>query len=493
MFFNPSLQGSVPWSIFSELNYTYDADTLARAFLPPVSGAGSGEFFRDAARALFSVLLVRLAERGAVNTADLAKAFFEMPTEEMDALIANSIASSSVGGDSKQQRQGVISSIAIYLNGISAVTPGRWSIRDFLNGPEDSRLFIVSTDDTKAMFDPLFRLMLATAFARIASAQQIVHEDRYWFFLDEVHTLGDIRLDEQLATMRKFGVAIVTGTQSESQFITSLGRERAETVMNCLQTSLLLRASEPSMQERIAKRLGRVEVNTVNRNQALAVNEARDGAGLNNLESEKWVVMPSDIGALKKCTGYLKLDGSLPAAWVDYRSWNVGSRAKPPRRERWAPKQALPPKSPTFQLVRGAEEKGLADIRAGMAQERLEEGRSAAKAESSLAQQSGVGQAVGVVEAVGAVGTVGTSKAAGAVAAAKAVAVSGATSDGESACASSPPAQEAVVAIPDALASSAQPPVPAPMPTPSDLAGLPLRASGQDSGHESHVDYLGPL
>ena len=72
----------------------------------------------------------------------------------------------------------------------------------------------VSTDDTKAMFDPLFRLMLTTAFAEIASAQQIVHEDRYWFFMDEVHTLGDIRLDEQLATMRKFGVAIVTGAQS---------------------------------------------------------------------------------------------------------------------------------------------------------------------------------------------------------------------------------------------------------------------------------------
>ena len=40
--FNHSLEGSVPWSIFSELNYTYDVDTLARAFLPLVSGAGLG-------------------------------------------------------------------------------------------------------------------------------------------------------------------------------------------------------------------------------------------------------------------------------------------------------------------------------------------------------------------------------------------------------------------------------------------------------------------
>ena len=353
-FFNPACVGSVPWSIFSELKYVYDADTLAQAFLPPKGGVvhGASAFFEDAARALFSVMLLRLAKYGAVNTRDIATAIFEMPDSEMEKLIEKSVASSAVGGDSKGQRQGVISSIAIYLNGIKAVQPGNWSIREFLDADDDARFFILGTDDTRAMFSPLYRLLLASSFAMIAAKQEIVHEDRYWFFLDEVHTLGDIKLDEQLATLRKFGVSIVSGIQSESQFWTSMGKDRGETVMNCFNTVLMLRMNEPSMMERAAKRLGKVEMETVSQNQALAVNEGRDGAGVNIQDHEKWLVMPSEIGALDSCSGFLKLVGGYPAAKVDYRHWLPAKRGAKAYVDRFAPIQDSPERDPAFVIER---------------------------------------------------------------------------------------------------------------------------------------------
>ena len=353
-FFNPALVGSVSWSIFSEMKYAYDADTLSHAFLPPKAGVvhGASAFFEDAARALFSVMLLRLAKYGAVNTRDIANAIFELPDAEMEKLIEKSIASSAVGGDSKGQRQGVISSIAIYLNGIRAVQPGDWSIREFLDAPGDGRFFILGTDDTRAMFSPLYRLILASSFAMISAKQEVVHDDRFWFFLDEVHTLGDIKLDEQLATLRKFGVSIVSGIQSESQFWTSMGKDRGDTVMNCFNTVLMLRMNEPSMMERAAKRLGRVEIDIVSQNQALAVNEARDGAGVNIQEREKWLVMPSAMGDLKTCEGYLKVVGGFPAAKVNYSHWlpsrfNGGGYVK-----RFAPIQAVPERDPAFLIER---------------------------------------------------------------------------------------------------------------------------------------------
>ena len=100
-----------------------------------------------------------------------------------------SVASSAVGGDSKGQRQGVISSIAIYLDGIAAVQEGTWSIRDFIDSDDDARFFILSTDDTEAMFTPLYRLLLTVSFGLIAAKQEIVHDDKYWYFLDEVAKL----------------------------------------------------------------------------------------------------------------------------------------------------------------------------------------------------------------------------------------------------------------------------------------------------------------
>lgn len=385
-FFNPALEGSVTWSLFGELNYSYDADTLARAFLPPLGTANSGEFFRDAARALFSVLVARLAQRGAVNTADLARAFLEMPAEEMDHLIQKSVASSSIGGDSKQQRQGVLSSIAIYLNGIAAVGKGRWTVRDWLAKDDDSRLFILNTKDTAAMFAPMYRLMLSVAFGHIAARGEIVFEDRFWFFLDELHQLGDIQLDEQLATVRKFGVCAVTGLQSDSQLVANMGQARADTLMNCLNTSLLLLAQEGSLQQREAKRLGELEVNTVNRNQALAVAEARDGAGLNNLESQKWVVMPSEFGTLKPLTGYIKIM-SEPGVFVDYQSWNQGRWWRGPRRNAWKKRQDMPPREPQFLLQRPKDGLELDDIRKGVADE-----AQAAKAAAAAAAAATAGE-----------------------------------------------------------------------------------------------------
>jgi len=349
-FFNPGLIGSVPWSLPSELVYEYDADTMGRSFLPPKNEGtgGPNSFFEDAARTLFSVILLRLRQRGAKYTSDIAKAFLDMPDDEMDYLISKSVASSAVGGDSKGQRQGVISSIAIFLNGISAVQKGTWTIKDFLNSPDDARLFILGTEDTRAMFAPLFRLMLAVAFSAIESKQEIIHEDRYWFFLDEVHQLGDIRLDEKLATLRKYGVCILSGVQSDQQFMSALGRERGEVVMNCFNTVLMLRANDDKLQERIARRLGKVEESAINRNQQLAVTEWRDGGGLNQVDREKFIVMPSDIGNLDICVGYLKLVGSLPAAKVDYRHWLPKAPGRIAYIDRWAEKNPMPLRNPSF-------------------------------------------------------------------------------------------------------------------------------------------------
>ena len=229
LFFNPACVGSIAWSIFEELKNTYDANTLAQAFLPPkaLSGqAGANGFFEDAARALFSVILLRLAQRGAVNTKDIATAFLEMPEDEMNTLIQKSVASSAIAGDSKGQRQGVIASISIYLDGILSANEGNWSIREFLESEGDGCLFLFGTEDTKAMFAPLYRLLLSVAFSAIGAKQEVIHEDKYWFFLDEIHTLGDIRVDEQLATLRKYGVCVFAGTQNDSQFITSVGKDK---------------------------------------------------------------------------------------------------------------------------------------------------------------------------------------------------------------------------------------------------------------------------
>jgi hypothetical protein len=122
--------------------------------------------------------------------------------------------------------------------------------------------------------------------------------------------------------------------------------------MNCFNTVLMLRMNEPSMMERASKRLGKLEMETVSQNQALAVNEFRDGAGVNIQDHEKWLVMPSEIGALESCTGFLKLVGGYPAAKVDYRHWLPSKRGRSAYVDRFAARQESPDRDPSFYIER---------------------------------------------------------------------------------------------------------------------------------------------
>ena len=100
-----------------------------------------------------------------------------------------------------------------------------------------------------------------------------------------------------------------------------MGQDRAAVVANCFNTNLILACNEPGLQKRCAEVLGKQELDTVSRNQALANNETRDGAALNRSDTEKFLVMASQLGTKDPCTGYIKMPGQLPVAEVDYSSW----------------------------------------------------------------------------------------------------------------------------------------------------------------------------
>ncbi|RQR60184.1 type IV secretion system DNA-binding domain-containing protein [Burkholderia sp. Bp9015] len=382
LFFNPAMLGSVPWSIFRELENTYDADSLAHAFLPPKGGVvhGASAFFEDAARTLFSVMVLRLRQRGAVHTRLISEAILSMPEDELALLIEKSIASSAVGGDSKGQRQGVISSIAIYLNGISAVQDGTWTMRQFYEKDDDARLFLLGTEDTYAMFLPLYRLLISIAFQTIASRREVCHEDRYWFFLDEAHVLGDIKLDERQATLRKYGVCVAAGIQADKQFNTSMGADRAETLMNCFNTTVTLRLNEPNMQERMARRLGKSETAVVRTGQAIAVTDWRDGGQLSQDEREKWVVMPSKIGLLENCTAYVQVAGGYSPALVNYQHWLPKWYRPWPRVNRFRERLGDPPRDPRFKIVAADGQDAIESVRVEAEALRAEAAAAAAAA-----------------------------------------------------------------------------------------------------------------
>lgn len=317
VYFNPALAGGVNWSIFSELEYQYDSEILAFAFLPKRESKGNGDFFDDAARSLFSALVRRLAEGGAVNTNEIASAFFETTEDELAALVSGTAAADAVSQDAKGMRAGVMASAAIHMSGIQMMAPGNWSLREFLRQPKGNIYFV----GDEAKFRAVKRLMFSTAMEMIKAKGEIVPDIKYLFILDEYPVLGDIDVEKHLAEKRKFGVGVIVGMQAETQLETVMGKDRAATTLSVLNTNLQLRIPDPAAQKKAEERFGKQEIRMVGENQTLAVAETKDSLGVTKNVQEKALIPAANFGLLELAQGYIKVLGNLPAAKVDYRWW----------------------------------------------------------------------------------------------------------------------------------------------------------------------------
>jgi type IV secretory pathway TraG/TraD family ATPase VirD4 len=346
IFWNPALLGTVDWSIFSDLAYEYDPKSYAYALIPKrESKGGNGDFFDDAAREVFAGVLLRLAQAGATNTNQIARAFLDLSEEEMAAMTAGLTASMSVSADAKQMRAGVLASIGVHLDGMAMMAPGQWSCRDWLEGEGD--LYLVGNE---RQFGGVKRMFLNSLIEMIAERRERVSDIRYLFVLDEYPLLGDIDVDRHLAEKRKFGIGFVLGMQSEAQAESMMGKPRAQTMFNVLGTMLVLNQSTETAQKAAEARFGKQLQLVVGESHQLAVSDQRDAITVNTQQQERPLVMAADFGILGTAQGYLKLVGNFPAARIDFSHW--GKTGKVDALTKVV--NELPEKDPRFLIQKGA-------------------------------------------------------------------------------------------------------------------------------------------
>lgn len=346
IFWNPALLGTVDWSIFSDLAYEYDPKSYAYALIPKREAkGGNGDFFDDAAREVFAGVLLRLAQAGAKNTNQIARAFLDLSEDEMASMTAGLTASMSVSADAKQMRAGVLASIGVHLDGMAMMANGQWSCRDWLEGEGD--LYVVGNE---RQFGGVKRMFLNSLIEMIAERRERVPDIRYLFVLDEYPLLGDIDVDRHLAEKRKFGIGFVLGMQSEAQAESMMGKPRAQTMFNVLGTMLVLNQSTETAQKAAEARFGKQLQLVVGESHQLAVSDQRDAITVNTQQQERPLVMAADFGILGTAQGYLKLVGNFPAARIDFSGWGKSGKVDALTKV----VNELPQKDPRFLIQKGA-------------------------------------------------------------------------------------------------------------------------------------------
>lgn len=343
--FNPLDKRFPGWNIFGEIKRSYDYDAMATYLIPlnEEKTGGAGKFFVTAARVVFSVGLKKLrqkaiAEGREATTEDVVRLFFETPQDALAEFLKGTAAFSFVNPEAKSSGD-VLSTLTSAIYVLQYVKSGDFSLRDFIRKGGDRRIFITSKEEVHDVLQTFTAMAIQILYKAVMNGNP-VHEDKYWFFLDEVHSMGMLpALEGALTKSRKFGAVTLLGLQTQAQLTQLYGESGAKILLDNAQNFLILRVSDPATQKAYSEKLGSTEIYEISESTSHGPSDNKDASGTQTARKERTVVMPSEIKMLADCSGFLQLAGPYEVTYVEFRSL-INPNFKPVC-EGWTPREDL--------------------------------------------------------------------------------------------------------------------------------------------------------
>lgn len=327
LIFNPFDQRGFSWSPLAEMRQAFDAGKIAGSIIP--EGVGEGVEWNGYARNILTAVLDHAFSDPTGNNRELVRLLFTADHESMAELVAGTPAARMYAKGNEKMLGSVLGIISRYTAPLRWLNPGAgreaFSVRSWVEQDAQSWLFLPFRDDQLAELRPLLAAIIDIA----ASATLSLPPDstrRVWFFLDEFATLGRINSVEPLLTKaRKNGGAVVLGIQSLSQLRETYGRDRAQTLLSCLSSVLILRQPDAESAEYMSRYIGEEEV--VRTNQSGGKSSGGTTENWSEQTLRQRAVMAPELLNLPDRRGILNLAGDIPAAWVDLPIISLPDRA----------------------------------------------------------------------------------------------------------------------------------------------------------------------
>ena len=322
---NPFDQRYPGWNIFSEIRMVYEFEQISHSICPnPDNATGNAIYFASGARAVISSVLRKLWNEGRRTTAEAVEVLLTLSPAEISEYLKGTDASMFVSVDAAEQALGVMSTLVSAIQFLKHVPDGQFSIREWVQRDDDTRLFITSHETVHDVLRPLVAAYLDIAI-RATMGREETREDRLWVWLDELSSLGNIPvLKISLTEARRYGVVHVIGLHNMAQLRAIYGGDIAQTQRSNLQTYVVCRVSDEETQESMSRLLGVQEVDEQAEGLSFGTAQSKDGSSVQTSRRELRIVLPSEIKMLPDCEGYLQLAGAYPVARV---RWNYKPRS----------------------------------------------------------------------------------------------------------------------------------------------------------------------
>lgn len=327
---NPLDGRSVNWSPFAEIREVHDCLRIAKAAIP--DALGDGKQWSGYAQTLFADVLLAMWEKGERSTKTLLWYVQSANTEELTALLGEDKPASVLlkeGNDrmlgNTRASAGLVLGAWRYLPDVGTFSIRQW-VRDNADKSNGGWLYVTHRDDQIEL-----RNLVAMAFdlAMIETMTLTESNDRrFWFFLDEVDSLGRVNSLVTFASKgRKYGAALVLAPQAVSQMRANYGKDDSDSIFGCCASRCVMSQAGVDSAEYWSKTFGDQELTrweeSTGNNTGMGGGGMNLGqnAGKNQRTVTQSAVMPSELVGLPDLHGVLALSGQpVTKIVVDYQA-----------------------------------------------------------------------------------------------------------------------------------------------------------------------------
>lgn len=312
---NPFDKRGKDWSPFAEMRNSFDASRIASSMIP--EGLGEAKEWNGYARAVLETILERLYERGEATNQSLCYYTLGADGKELGELCRGSAAESYFSPGNERMLGSIRGILSSYLKPYTYLNPAScslsFSIRRAIETDGGAWLFLSYRLDQLQALRPMIAAQIDIAATALLSTKTAL-DRRFWFALDEFPTLGYVNSIGDLLTLgRKKGACTIMGIQSIAQVREVFGKDKAQTILACLGTWLVLKQPDAESAEYMSLYIGEEEISRM-------VDSESSGEKSTTSKSEQIVrqraIMPTELQNLSPRVGIVNIAGPMPPAWT---------------------------------------------------------------------------------------------------------------------------------------------------------------------------------
>jgi type IV conjugative transfer system coupling protein TraD len=317
---NPFDARGKPWHPWCECKDRFDYDSLAQSFIP-ISHADHENYWRNAARSVFSALLEKRQKDKKLS--GLSKSLLRSTLSDLYKELKETRASSHLDPSTDKTAGSIRSVAASFLECLDYLrdTTDPFSIRDWVQGDSNdgSWLFLMASPSQRAVLVPLISAWYSIAM-RSLMQMSIDLDRRMWFVADELPSLQKLKeLETCLVEGRKFGACALLAIQSPAQLEMIYGHHNTRVIIGNCATKVSFFEQDPTIAKQISQIFGEREVEEHQEGISYGAHQMRDGVNVSSIKRVRPVVSASDIQSLNKNVAYIKLPGKTPVTKLKLR------------------------------------------------------------------------------------------------------------------------------------------------------------------------------